>query len=278
MEKLENIAEQIRAAFDAQTTARDQALTRARALTRACALSIRAVHRDETDVMQAHLDEARQLAGALRTELADYPALFYAGYTQDSLKEFAEANITCALIRHEHLPTPEELDLPPHTYLNGLADYPALYYAGYTQDSLKEFAEANITCALIRHESLPAPEELDLPAHTYLNGLAESVGEMRRRCLDMLRQDNSVEAERLLGYMDDIYSILVTMDYPDAITNGLRRQTDIIRAIIERTRGDVTFSLRGEKLERSISRLSEQLLGSDALPENLRLSPSPEEE
>ncbi|MFH1524409.1 MAG: haloacid dehalogenase [Chloroflexota bacterium] len=227
MQKLEKIAEQIRTSFDAQTTARDQALTNARALTRACALSIRAVHRDEMDVMQTHLDEAHQLATTLRTGLVDYPALFFAGYTQDSLKEFAEASITCALIRHESLPTPEELDLPPHTYLNGLA---------------------------------------------------ESVGEMRRRCLDMLRQDNSAEAERLLEYMDDIYSILVTMDYPDAITNGLRRQTDIIRAIIERTRGDVTFSLRGEKLEHSISRLSEQLLGSDALPKNLRLPPSPEEE
>ncbi|HTX91335.1 MAG TPA: haloacid dehalogenase [Anaerolineales bacterium] len=227
MEKLESIAERIRQAFDTQTVARDQALGRARALTRACSLSIRAVHRDETDVMQEHLNEARQLADALRTELADYPALFYAGYTQDSLKEFAEASITCALIRREALPTPEELDLPPQTYLNGLA---------------------------------------------------ESVGEMRRRCLDMLRQDNFEEAERLLSHMDDIYSILVTMDYPDAITNGLRRQTDVIRAIIERTRGDVTFSLRGEKLERSISRLSKQLPGSEALPEEGGLSLPHEEE
>ncbi len=227
MEKLEKIAEQIRATFDAQTAARDQALTHARALTRACALSIRAVHRDEIDVMQAHLDEARRLASTLRS---------------------------------------------------GLADYPALYYAGYTQDSLKEFAEASITCALIQRNPLPLPEELNLPPHTYLNGLAESVGEMRRRCLDMLRQDNSAEAERLLGYMDEIYSILVTMDYPDAITNGLRRQTDIVRAIIERTRGDVTFSLRGEKLEHSISRLSAQLTGSVELPEGSRLSPLPDEE
>ena len=225
MQKLEKIAEQIRQTFDTQTAVRDQALTQARALTRACALSIRAVHRDETDVMQAHLDEARQLANTLRTGLADFPALFYAGYTQDSLKEFAEASITCALIRHEPLPTPEELDLPPQTYLNGLA---------------------------------------------------ESVGEMRRRCLDMLRQDNSAEAELLLGHMDDIYSILVTMDYPDAITNGLRRQTDIIRAIIERTRGDVTFSLRGEKLEHSIARLSASLPGSEKLPGNVALSNPPE--
>ncbi|MGB8214041.1 MAG: haloacid dehalogenase [Anaerolineales bacterium] len=226
MDKLEKIAEQIRQTFDALNAARDQALAHARALTRACALSIRAVHRDETDVMQAHLDEARQLANALRT---------------------------------------------------GLAGYPALYYAGYTQDSLKEFAEASITCALIRHEALPTPEELDLPPQTYLNGLAESVGEMRRRCLDMLRQDNSAEAERLLTHMDDIYSILVTMDYPDAITNGLRRQTDIIRAILERTRGDVTFSLRGETLQRAIARLYGQLPGSETLPENTSL-PLPSEQ
>jgi translin len=227
MQKLEKIAEQIRQTFDAQTATRDKALGQARALTRACALSIRAVHRNETEVMQAHLDEACQIADSLRTDLADYPAFFYAGYTQDSLKEFAEASITCALLRHQALPTPEELNLPPNTYLNGLA---------------------------------------------------ESVGEMRRRCLDMLRQDNSAEAERLLGHMDDIFAILVTMDYPDAITNGLRRQTDVIRAIIERTRGDVTFSLRGEKLERSLSRLSEQIPGSEPPLKGAALPLPPEEE
>src|SRR5512140_2215177 len=122
MDKLEKIAEQIRLTFDALTVARDQALTSARALTRACALSIRAVHRDETDAMLARLADARQLASALRTGLADYPALYFAGYTQDSLKEFAEASITCALLRHEPLPTPEDLNLPPNTYLNGLAE------------------------------------------------------------------------------------------------------------------------------------------------------------
>jgi translin len=226
MHKLENVAEQIRQTFDAQTTTRDKALGQARVLTRACALSIRAVHRNETDVMQAHLEEAGQLAEALN---------------------------------------------------NDLAEYPAFYFAGYTQDSLKEFAEASITCALLRHQDLPTPEELNLPANTYLNGLAESVGEMRRRCLDMLRQDDSAEAERLLVLMDDIFAILVTMDYPDAITSGLRRQTDVIRSIIERTRGDVTFSLRGEKLEQSLSRLSRLLPGSESLPERT-LPPLPPEE
>ncbi|OIO87540.1 MAG: haloacid dehalogenase [Anaerolineae bacterium CG2_30_58_95] len=215
MHKLEEIADQIRQDFDVKTAARDKALAQARALTRACALSIRAVHRDETDVMQAHLDEARKLAEALRSDLAQYPDL---------------------------------------------------YFAGYTQDALKEYAEASITCALIQHQPLPTPDELGVIHPTYLNGLAEAVGELRRRCLDILRHGYSNEAENLLGHMDDIFSVLVTMDYPDAITNGLRRQTDVARSILERTRGDITFSQRGEHLERSLSRLSQQLPGANPLP------------
>jgi len=213
MNKLESIAEEIRKSFDARTAARDRALALARQLTRACALSIRAVHRDETDAMNGHLSEARKLADILREELAVHPDLFYAGYTQDALKEFVEANVTCALIQNRALLTPEEL--------------------GVTEP-------------------------------TYLNGLAEVVGELRRRTLDILRHGYSQEAERLLSHMDEIYSVLVTMDYPDAITNGLRRQTDLARSIIEKTRGDITFSLRGEHLEQALSRLRAQLNGEQS--------------
>ncbi len=213
MHKLQHIADQIRQDFDARTAARDRALAQARQLTRACSLAIRAVHRDESDVMQEHLEEARRLAGSLKTDLAEYPDLLYAGYTQDALKEFVEANVTCALIQSRPLQTPEELGV-----------------AGFT----------------------------------YLNGLAEVVGELRRRTLDILRHGYSQEAERLLGCMDEIYSVLVTIDYPDAITNGLRRQTDLARGIIEKTRGDITFSLRGEHLEQAIGRLSAQLNGGKA--------------
>ena len=109
MHKLESITDQIRQNFDARTAARDQALAQARQLTRACSLAIRAVHRDEDDVMNEHLAEARKLAESLKGGLADYPDLFYAGYTQDALKEFVEANVTCALIQNRPLLTPEEL-------------------------------------------------------------------------------------------------------------------------------------------------------------------------
>jgi translin len=210
MHKLESIANQIRETFDIRTARRDQALAEARQLTRACSLAIRAVHRDDKEVMEGHLRDARSLADKLRSELANYPDLFYAGYTQDALKEFVEANVTCALIQNQPLQTPEELNV----------------------------------------------EEV-----TFLNGLAEVVGELRRRILDILRSGYSEEAERLLGYMDEIYSILVTMDYPDAITNGLRRQTDLARGIIEKTRGDVTSSLRGAYLTEAIKQLSSQLNG-----------------
>ncbi len=210
MHKLESIAEQIRRDFETRTASRDQALAQARQLTRACSLAIRAVHRDDVDVMDKHLAEARRLAEALT---------------------------------------------------GGLAHHPDLFYTGYTQDALKEFVEANVTCALIRNQPLLTPGELGVSGFTYLNGLAEVVGELRRRTLDILRHGYSQEAERLLAIMDDIYSVLVTMDYPDAITNGLRRQTDLARGIIEKTRGDVTFSLRGEHLEQAIGRLNDQLSG-----------------
>jgi translin len=208
MHKLESIAERIRHIFDVRTAKRDEALKQARQLTRACSLAIRAVHRDDKEGMEANLAEAQILADQLRAELKDHPELFFAGYTQDSLKEFVEANVTCALIQNQPLQTPEELGV----------------------------------------------EEA-----TYLNGLAEVVGELRRRTLDILRSGYSQEAERLLSHMDEIYSVLVTMDYPDAITNGLRRQTDLARGIIEKTRGDVTFSLRGEHLAEAIRNLSVQL-------------------
>jgi translin len=208
MHKLMGIAEKIREDFDRRTSSRDKALAEARQLTRACSLAIRAAHRDDNSSMQEQLAEARRLAEAL---------------TQ------------------------------------GLKEYPDLYYAGYTQDALKEFVEANVTCALIKNESLPLPDELGVAGSAYLNGLAEVVGELRRKALDILRHGYSQEAERLLTIMDDIYSVLVTMDYPDAITNGLRRQTDLARGIIEKTRGDMTFSLRGEHLEQAMRNLSAQL-------------------
>jgi translin len=140
------------------------------------------------------------------------------------------------------------------------SEYPNFYFAGYTQDALKEYAEARIVYALVDNDSLPSPEELDLEPATYLKGLSEAVGELRRRILDILRGGHSAEAERLLKHMDEIYAVLVTMDYPDAVTYGLRRQTDIARSIIERTRGDLTLSFRQQQLEMTIRQAEANLL------------------
>lgn len=142
-------------------------------------------------------------------------------------------------------------------------NYPSLYFAGYTQDALKEYAEAKIVYALVDDLPLPTPEEMDMEPATYLKGLAEAVGELRRRVLDILRGGHSNEAERLLSYMDEIYNVLVTMDYPDAVTYGLRRQTDITRSIIERTRGDITLSFRQQQLEQTIRDAEENILSNE---------------
>ena len=138
-------------------------------------------------------------------------------------------------------------------------DYPDLYFSGYTQDALKEYCEAELTVALIRGRSLPSPEDLGVESPAYINGMTETLGELRRRCLDLLRPGYSTEVERLLECMDDVFTQLVTMDYPDAITDGLRRRTDLARGIIERTRADITVSFRQNELEDALSRLSKQL-------------------
>jgi translin len=140
-----------------------------------------------------------------------------------------------------------------------LKDDPDLYFSGYTQDAIKEYVEAHITYALIKDEALPTPQELGAEFAAYLGGLTETLGELRRRCLDLLRPGYSHEVERLLNWMDEIFSQLVTMDYPDAITDGLRRKTDLARGIIERTRADITISFRQSELEGALEKLSTRL-------------------
>lgn len=201
MDKFDQITEKTRQIFDERTAARDQALVQARSLTRLCAHTIRAIHRMEVDSAHQLLGEAKDLVKQMQKDLVKHPDL---------------------------------------------------YYAGYTQDAIKEFAEASLTCCFIENTPLPTPEDLGIEYNTYTNGLAESIGELRRRCLDILRQGYSEDAERLLSTMDEIYNFLVTMDYPDAVTNGLRRQTDLVRGIIERTRADLTMSLREQHLQEAL--------------------------
>lgn len=208
MENLNNISESIHEQFEATTQARDKALIQSRQMIRNAAHAIRAIHRGEKDTAQEHLNEAKQLFKSMKENLKDYPSLFYAGYSQDAIKEYAEANLTYALVLNQPIPT---------------------------------------------------PEELGIEGDAYLNGLAETVGELRRRSLDILRHGYSEDVERILTDMDDIYSILVTMDYPDAITHGLRRQTDLVRGILERTRGDLTISMREEQLKKDMEHLLEKL-------------------
>jgi translin len=210
MENLDQIAERVRANFAAKNAARDSALERSRTLIRYCANAIRAVHRDERELARQHLAAAKEIVDAIRGDLTPFPDL---------------------------------------------------YHAGYSQDALKEYAEATIVYALVGGEPLPEPEAIGVEYAAYLNGLGEAAGELRRRCLDIIRHDHSDEAERLLEAMDDIYSLLVTVDYPDAITGGLRRTTDMVRGVTERTRGDLTVSLRQQRLQEALKRFQENKTG-----------------
>lgn len=137
-----------------------------------------------------------------------------------------------------------------------LAAHHDLYHAGLVHDSQKEFAEASITMALVSGKSLPAPKGLNVGLPAYLNGMAEAASEIRRHILDELRKGRVAGCEEKLTMMDDIYSVLVTMDFPDAITGGLRRTTDQLRGVLERTRGDLTLALEHRALEQKLDKLA----------------------
>jgi translin len=140
--------------------------------------------------------------------------------------------------------------------LGGHAD---LYWTGYVQDSQKEYTEARVTYALVRGEEVPSLETLGVEMPAYLNGLAEAASEMRRDVLDLIRTGNVDKAGQLLSAMDEIYGVLVTIDYPDAITGNLRRNTDMVRGVLERTRGDLTTAARQNELEGMLSALLDHL-------------------
>jgi len=133
-----------------------------------------------------------------------------------------------------------------------LSDHPSIYWAGYVQDSMKEIAEACVVDAIHRGKAIPSPDELGIEDGAYLNGLAEAASELRRDVLDELRGDRLDRAVQYLEAMDAIYALLVSIDFPDAITGGLRRSTDQLRGVLERTRGDLTLTLNQRRLETAI--------------------------
>lgn len=201
--QLQQLSEQIRAVLDVKDNIREIALRQSRELVRLSATTVRSVHRHEFNNAAEGLSEAAQKASELCTLREQHPDIFYAGYVQDALKEYAEASLLYVLVREMPLPS---------------------------------FAELNV----------------EVPA--YLNGLCEAASECRRHILDLLRHGETSRAAKLLATMDDIYYMLVTFDYPDALTGGLRRSVDSLRAVLERTRGDVTITAIQRELEEALRR------------------------
>jgi translin len=203
LENLEPIIDHIRSELEARSDTRDSAIRRSRDLIRCCANSIRAMHRGEFDRAWELLDSARQAAVQMAGDARDQPVVYYAGYTQDALKEFVEAAAVYALLRGEPVPAPDALGV-----------------------------------------------EVDYPA--YLKGLAEAASEIRRAILDTIRKGDLERGEVLLQDMQEIYAAMTTIDFPDAVTGGLRRTTDALRAVLERTRGDLTLTTQQQKLRQAL--------------------------
>jgi translin len=199
--ELAEIGDAVRARLGHVHRAREEALPRCRETIRACGLAIRAVHRQLPDDVAARIAEAN-----------------------DALRRAQEA----------------------------LAPFPSLAVTGFLHDAEKEFAEANLTVALVDGSPLPSDIELRVGTAAWLNGLAEAASELRRHLLDRLRAGETARGEELLVAMEDVYDMLVTVDYPDAVTGGLRRTTDALRAVVERSRSDVTTTVLQARLQRAI--------------------------
>jgi translin len=208
VQDLQTIIDNINQALEIKSAVRDRTLTRSRELIRHCANAIRATHRGADEQARTLLNTAREAAAQMLAEAQEYPDV---------------------------------------------------YWAGYTQDALKELAEAHLTRAIILDEPLPSPEALEVECAAYLNGLAEAAGELRRFALDALRRGDVRQAEKMLSHMDDIYSMLVTVDFPGAITGGLKRSTDMVRGVLERTRGDVTTAVRQEAMKAALREFEQRI-------------------
>jgi translin len=210
---LTELTRSIQDGLDRKNAARERALPAARRSIRSSANAIRAIHRLEFDTAAALIEESHA-----------------------SLGEGLEAVRDHAEIRH----------------------------AGYLQDAEKEYAEANLTFALVRGTPLPSPADLGVAEAPYLNGVSEAIGEGRRRVLDLLRGGDVETAERLLDALEEMYGMLVTMDYPDAITMNLRRSTDVARSLIEKTRGDLSIAVVQRGLRDALDRHAERMRGAGA--------------
>ncbi len=208
MENIKPIAEEIRTLLDETNRVREDALRISREVVRLSANSIRASHRED-------FEEACDLKSLAREKVQETKQM--------------------------------------------LAGKLEIYYTGYVQDAQKEYAESELTHAIIRELDFPDQGELGVEPAAYLNGLAEAIGESRRHVLDVLRHGDLDRAERILHIMDEVYYVLITFDYPDAVTKGLRRQTDMVRGVLERTRGDTTMLQQQRRLQQSIESAIEKL-------------------
>ena len=194
---LEPLELAVRSELDGKMAARELALRNCRQIIQGSSKAIRALHRNEAETADALIADVKQLIAE------------------------AEAPLT---------------------------EHRDIYYAGFFYDAVKEYAEAELTAALLRDEPLPLPADLGLHAVPYLKGLGEAVGEMRRRLLDQLRAGELTEGEATFKRMEAIQDLLQSLDYPDGMTAGLRRTTDVARSLIERSRADITTTIVQERL------------------------------
>ncbi len=208
------------------------------------------------------MNQLNDIVDSVRTEFTAISTLRDATLNQSRALIRSCANSIRAIHRHEWAEAEAMLaqaSADADVMVEPLRARPTLYHAGYTQDSLKELVEAHVLFAVARGQDLPDPAYLFVTGATYLKGLCEAASETRRFVLDLMRRGRVTEAEPYLDFMDEVYSHLITVDFPDAVTDGLRRSTDALRGVLERTRGDLTMAIRQDQMRVALQTFGGQL-------------------
>jgi len=137
-----------------------------------------------------------------------------------------------------------------------LKDYDELKFSGFVRNSLVEYVEAHLFYAVVTKSDIPSPEDLKVSPSTYILGLADSGGEIRRRIIALLNQGNIDEVKRMYDILKQIYHRISTIVIPDAIAPGLRSKCDMLRNSVERVGSEIIYfhltrSIRGINDENS---------------------------
>lgn len=131
---------------------------------------------------------------------------------------------------------------------------PSFYQLGLVNVALQEYTEAKLLLDIVEKGKFSTVEELKVTEQTYLLGIADLIGELRRYTLEKLLEGEIVKAKSVYNIMKEIYGTFMQIDYGKNLVSDFRRKKDIARVLIERTLSDLLGAIQSEKIRVNINK------------------------